>query len=40
MDIFHNYWWLVILVERLMASVVKLVVDLSSHRHPRRIWPN
>jgi hypothetical protein len=35
MDVFHNYRWLVILVESLMASVVKLAVDLSSHHHPR-----
>jgi len=40
MDVFHNYRWLVILAERLMASVVKLAVDLSNHRHPRRIWPS
>ena len=43
MDVFHNYRWLVILVERLKASAVRVAVDLSSHRHHRRIctswWP-
>jgi hypothetical protein len=34
MDVFHNYRWLVILMECLTVSVVKLEVDLSSHRHP------
>ena len=40
MDVFHNYRWLVIPVDRLKASAVKLAVDLSSHRPHRRIWPS
>ena len=40
MDVFHKYRWLVILVDRLKASAVRLAVDLSSHRHHRRIWPS
>src|SRR6185312_14798760 len=38
MDVFHNYRWLVIPVDRPKASAVKLALDLSSHRHHHQIW--
>ena len=40
MDVFHKYRWLVILMDRLKASAVKLAVDLSSHHHHHQIWPS